>query len=136
MFAWIVAYLATAASLLMLDSAWLSLTASRLYRAHLGSLLRTDFALIPAAGFYLIYIGGILIFAIGPALQSGRWMSALARGAMLGFVAYATYDLTNQATMKGWSSVVTIADLCWGTVLTGTAATMGFFVARWTIQRF
>jgi uncharacterized membrane protein len=101
----------------------------------LGDLLLDGFKPFPAIAFYILYVAGILIFAVAPALASGRWTTALARGAMLGLLAYATYDLTNQATLRGWSSVVTIADLCWGTVLTGTAATIGFMAARWMFAR-
>jgi len=135
MLVWISAAIATAVSFLMLDATWLGLAASRLYRPKLGPLLLDRFSLPPAAGFYLIYLTGILVFAVGPALGTGRWTTALARGAMLGLVAYATYDLTNQATLRGWSSAVTLADLCWGTVVTGTAATIGFAAARWMLAR-
>jgi uncharacterized membrane protein len=132
---WIGTALATAISFLALDSIWLSLAASRLYRPRLGSLLLERFNMAPAAAFYLIYLAGILVFAIAPALVTGRWTTALMRGAMLGLVAYATYDLTNQATLRGWSVTVTIADLCWGSFLTATAATIGFTVARWMLAR-
>jgi uncharacterized membrane protein len=133
--AWIIAYLATAATFLGLDAIWLGCAANRLYRPRLGDLLLDGFKPFPAIAFYILYVAGILIFAVAPALASGRWTTALARGAMLGLLAYATYDLTNQATLRGWSSVVTIADLCWGTVLTGTAATIGFMAARWMLAR-
>jgi len=133
--AWIIAYLATATTFLGLDAIWLGFAANRLYRPRLGDLLLDGFKPFPAIAFYILYVAGILIFAVAPALASGRWTTALARGAMLGLLAYATYDLTNQATLRGWSSVVTIADLCWGTVLTGTAATIGFMAARWMLAR-
>ncbi|MDH7640508.1 DUF2177 family protein [Sphingomonas oryzagri] len=132
---WISTAFATGISFLALDSIWLSLAASRLYRPRLGPLLLERFDVAPAAAFYLIYLAGILIFAIAPALVTGRWTSALARGAMLGLVAYATYDLTNQATLRGWSATVTVADLCWGMCVTATAATIGFTVARWMLAR-
>jgi len=129
MLTWIVAAFATAIGFLGLDSIWLSLAASRLYRPKLGPLLLDHFNILPAFAFYLIYLAGILLFAVAPALASGRWTTALARGAMLGLVAYSTYDLTNQATLRGWSATVTLADLCWGTLVTATAATIGFIVA-------
>jgi uncharacterized membrane protein len=132
---WISAALATAISFLALDSIWLSFAASRLYRPKLGSLVLERFNVAPAAAFYLIYLVGILMFAVAPALATGRWTTALARGALLGLVAYATYDLTNQATLRGWSATVTIADLCWGSFVTATAALIGFSVARWMIAR-
>lgn len=126
MIAWIVAYLAAGAAMLGLDAIWLSLAAGRLYRPRLGDLLLENFRLAPAACFYVIYLFGILFLAVQPALASGRPSAALLRGAALGFVAYATYDLTNQATLKGWSAIVTIADLCWGTLLTAAAATAAY----------
>ncbi len=132
---WIATALATAISFLALDSIWLSLAASRLYRPRLGSLLLERFNMTPAVAFYLIYLAGMLVFAVAPALATGRWTTALQRGAMLGFVAYSTYDLTNQATLRGWSATVTVADLCWGSFVTATAATIGFTVARWMLAR-
>ncbi len=133
--AWIIAYIATGVAFLGIDAVWLSFAANRLYRPQIGGLMRDTFGVPPAALFYLVYIGGILFFAVAPALASGRWTAALLRGAVLGFVAYATYDLTNQATLKGWSSTVTIADLCWGTFLTGAAASVGFLVLRWAMAK-
>lgn len=135
MLAWIGGYVVTALTFLGLDAVWLSLSASRLYRPKLGNLVREDFSLAPAIAFYLLYVLGILIFAVAPALGTGRWTGALSRGAMLGLVAYATYDLTNQATLRGWSITVTIADLCWGVFVTGTAATVGFIAMRWFAAR-
>ena len=132
---WLSAALATAIGFLALDSIWLSFAASRLYRPRLGSLLLEQFKVAPAAAFYLIYLAGILVFAVAPALAAGRWTAALWRGAVLGLVAYSTYDLTNQATLRGWSTTVTIADLCWGSFVTATAATIGFSVARWMLER-
>jgi uncharacterized membrane protein len=96
----------------------------------MGDMLVDGFRLAPAALFYLIYIAGIVVFAIAPALASERWTTATSYGAFLGFFAYATYDLTNQATLKNWPLAVTIADLCWGTFLTAGAATAGFLITR------
>jgi uncharacterized membrane protein len=135
MIVWIAGYVVTAIAFLVCDSVWLSLTATRLYKARLGGLMRDEFAMAPAAAFYLVYVVGILLLAIAPALASGRWTMAAGRGALLGFVAYATYDLTNQATLRGWSPVVTIADLCWGTIVTAIAATIGFSAMTWLAAR-
>ena len=132
---WIIAYIATGVAFLGIDAVWLSFAANRLYRPQIGPLMLEKFSVPPAALFYLIYIGGIVFFAIAPALASGRWTAALLRGALLGFVAYATYDLTNQATLKGWSSTVTVADLCWGTFVTGAAASVGFLALRWAMAK-
>ncbi|WP_206240192.1 DUF2177 family protein [Novosphingobium terrae] len=127
----IITYVATALAFLGCDAVWLSVMASRLYRPHLGDLLQADFAPAPALAFYAIYIAGIMVFAIDPARAAGSWGTAAWRGAFLGLVAYATYDLTNQATLRNWPLTITLADLCWGTVLTALAATVGFIVARW-----
>jgi uncharacterized membrane protein len=131
MLVWIAAYFATALAFLGLDAVWLGTMGSRLYRPKLGPLLRDGFAPAPAAVFYLIYIAGILFFAVAPSLAGGRWSMALLRGAVLGFVAYATYDLTNQATLRDWPVAVTLADLGWGSFVTGMGALAGFFAARW-----
>ena len=132
---WIIAYIATGVAFLGFDAVWLSFAANKLYRPNIGALMLDTFSVPPAALFYLVYIGGIVFFAIAPALASGRWTAALVRGALLGFVAYATYDLTNQATLKGWSTTVTITDLCWGTFVTGAAASVGFLALRWALAR-
>lgn len=129
---WIISYLATALGFLGCDAVWLSLMASRLYRPALGGLLREPFAMAPAVVFYVIYIAGILIFAVMPARATGNWYGATWRGALLGLMAYATYDLTNQATLRDWPLAITLADLCWGTALTALAATIGYVAARWT----
>ncbi len=81
----------------------------------------------PAVLFYLLYIAGILYFAVLPAMGDGRWQTALLQGAVLGFLCYATYDLTNLATLKSWSVKVTVLDIIWGTVLTGGAALGGWW---------
>jgi uncharacterized membrane protein len=123
-------YLATAAAFLALDAAWLTLTVNRLYRPRMGAIMADKPALAPAAIFYLIYIAAILVLAVLPAAKAGSWGQLLIRAAMFGLAAYATYDLTNQATLKDWSTVLTLADLAWGTFATTVAASVGFLVAR------
>jgi len=125
-----VAYVATGIAFLAIDSIWLITMADLLYRPLLGDLLTESFNLAPAVLFYLIYIGGIVIFAIRPALATGRWTTAALFGALFGFCAYATYDLTNQATIRDWPTLITVADLFWGTFLTATAATAGFAATK------
>lgn len=128
---WIFAYLGAAVAMLVLDGAWLTFAAKRLYRPLLGDMLADGFRLAPAAIFYFLYVAGIVILAVAPGLAAGKWTVALTRGLVLGLIAYGTYDLTNQATLRQWSGVVTLADMCWGTILTGAAATAGFYAARW-----
>lgn len=125
-----IAYVATGVVFLAIDAIWLTLAAQRLYRPLMGDMLLESFRLVPAMLFYLVYIAGIVVFAVAPALASERWTTAALYGAVLGFFAYATYDLTNQATLRNWPVAVTVADLCWGTFLTASAATAGFLVAR------
>lgn len=135
MMKWIFAYLGAALAMLVLDSAWLSFAAKKLYRPQLGDILLDGFRIAPAAAFYFLYVAGIVVLAVAPGLEAGKWTVALTRGMALGLIAYATYDLTNQATLKQWSTTVTVADMAWGTILTGIAASAGFFAARWVESR-
>lgn len=128
---WIFAYLGAAMAMLVLDGAWLSLAAKRLYRPLLGNMLADGFRLAPAALFYFLYVAGIVVLAVSPALAAGKWTMALGRGMALGLIAYGTYDLTNQATLRQWSGLVSAVDMTWGMLLTGAAATAGFYVGRW-----
>lgn len=121
------AFAAAAAVFLLLDAAWLTTMASRLYRPALGHILRPDFDLLAAAAFYAIYLVGVLVFVVLPATGT---RAALARGALFGFVCYATYDLTNQATVVGWPWHVTLADLGWGAFVTAASAAAGHLAAR------
>lgn len=116
------AYAATAAVFLALDAVWLSTMYERLYRPAIGHLLRDGFAVAPALAFYAVYVAGVVAFAVRPGLAAGRAAVAAAHGAGFGFVAYATYDLTNQATLRDWPWGVTLADLCWGALATAAAA--------------
>ena len=127
---YLVAYLATAAVFFGLDFVWLSTATSRVYRVMLGGLLLDKPNLPVAALFYLVYVGGVVIFAVAPALNAGSWTTALLRGAILGLIAYGTYDFTNLATLKGWPALVSVIDLAWGISATAIAATLGFLVTR------
>ena len=127
----IFAYLGAAAAMFVLDGAWLSFAAKRLYRPLLGDMLADGFRIAPAALFYFLYVAGIVVLAVAPGLAAGKWTVALTRGLALGLIAYGTYDLTNQATLRQWSVTVTFVDMLWGTILTGAAATAGYYAARW-----
>ncbi|EMS98598.1 hypothetical protein H009_06362 [Agrobacterium tumefaciens str. Cherry 2E-2-2] len=122
------AYLFTLVAFLVIDFIWLSTMASRLYRPAIGDLLAENFRLAPAVVFYLIYAAGLTFLAVRPAFQTGEWTTALLYGAVVGFMAYATYDLTNQATLKSWSTTLTVADLLWGTFVSAAAATIGYLI--------
>ena len=119
------AYLVTGLSFAALDAVWLSLMTSRLYRPALQSILAERPQIAPAIAFYVLYILGLVIFAVAPGLAAGRWSAALWRGALFGLFTYMTYDLTNQATLRVWSFGVTAADLSWGMVASAIAATIG-----------
>jgi len=125
----LIAYAAAALTMLGMDAVWLRMAADRLYRPLLGDMLLTGFRPAPAILFYLLYVVGIVIFAIRPALAGGGWSTAATSGALLGFFCYATYDLTNQATLKTWPVTVTIVDMGWGTFLTACVATVGYLAA-------
>lgn len=125
----LVAYFATALAFLAIDAIWLSTMADTLYRPLLGEKLLPQFSLAPAVLFYLVYVAGIVFFAVMPALQQGGLGKAALNGAILGLVAYATYDLTNQATLKDWPLAVTLADIPWGAFVTAAGASAGFLAA-------
>ncbi|GAA4352374.1 DUF2177 family protein [Variovorax defluvii] len=120
-----VAYVAGGLVLLVLDAAWLSTMAARLYRPAIGHLMQPAFDVKAAALFYVLYLAGVVFFAVAPALDVRSWTVALGRGALLGLIAYATYDLTNQATLKDWPWHLTLIDLAWGSILTAAAAAAG-----------
>lgn len=126
---YLLGYFFTGISFALIDSFWLRSMYERLYKPEIGELmLESGFRLGPAVAFYLLYILGMMIFAVGPALHSGKWQTALLWGALLGFFCYMTYDLTNYATLKVWSTKVTVLDIIWGTVLTGSASLAGWWV--------
>jgi uncharacterized membrane protein len=127
----VVAYIVTAIVFLGLDALWLSQIALGMYRRELGALLLDKPNLAIAGIFYLLFVIGIVVLAILPALNGGSWVNALIMGAVLGLVAYGTYDITNLSTLKNWSLTVTIADLIWGTALTAISATVGYLVVSW-----
>jgi uncharacterized membrane protein len=126
---YVLAYAATAVIFLGLDFLWLSKMGPTFYRRILGDMALETFKLAPAILFYAIYVLGIVILAIAPAFDAGRWQVALWRGLILGLCAYATYDLTNQATLRNWSTSLTVVDLSWGACLTAVSATLGYLVS-------
>lgn len=114
-----------------LDMIWLGFVARGFYRNNLGHLLRPDVNWIAAIIFYLLYIIGILIFATMPALEKNSLRQAVLLGGLFGFFAYATYDLTNLATLKDWPFIVVLVDIAWGVVLTASVSAASFFIGRW-----
>ncbi|MFZ4607500.1 MAG: DUF2177 family protein [Caulobacter sp.] len=126
---WIAAYAAAAVSFLALDALWLGVVAQKLYQREFGSMLLEKPNMAAAAAFYALYLFGVVFFAVKPALEAGGWTRALLQGALFGLVAYATYDLTNLATLKGFPVRVVAPDLIWGMVVTAAAALAGYAAA-------
>ena len=120
-----IAYFAAALAMAGLDYVWLRFAASGLYQNALGSLLAPKPNMLAAIAFYTFYLVGVVIFAIRPALENGEWKVSLLNGALFGFFAYATYDLTNLATLKGWPIGISAIDIAWGTCLTAIVAGAG-----------
>jgi uncharacterized membrane protein len=119
------AYAFGGVAFLVIDIAWLSTMGRIFYRPALGSMLLEKFNPVPALAFYLLYVVGIVVFAIGPALQAGSVTAAFGYGLLFGLCSYATYDLSNLATLKGWPISVTLVDMGWGGLATGIAAALG-----------
>jgi uncharacterized membrane protein len=111
------------------DMVWLGLIAKPFYAKQIGHLMAAKVRWTPALLFYFLYIAGIVFFAVLPALERGGLGRAVLSGAVLGLIAYATYDLTNLATLREWPVLVTVIDLVWGMVLTGSVAAAGFGIA-------
>jgi len=127
---YLAAYIATAVVFLFIDYLWLAHIAKNFYSSRLGHLLADNPNLGVAAVFYAVYVIGVVIFAVAPALQSGTWKTALIYGALFGFFCYATYDMTNLATLKNWPVTVAVVDVIWGTALTGTSAVLGYLIVK------
>lgn len=121
----------TLVAFLAIDVVWLSTATPRLYRPALSGLLAEKPVLSAAAVFYMLYVIGVLALAVIPGVQAGSLTEALWRGALFGFLAYATYDLTNLATLRDWPITITLIDLVWGTVLTTLTALAGYYAAVW-----
>ena len=124
-------YIATMIAGLAIDSIWLGVVARNLYKNQLGSLLAENPNWFAAIAFYLLFVVGVVVFAIAPAISAGSPWKALALGSLLGLVTYATYDLTNHATLKNWPLIITLVDLAWGTFFTATISIVGYFAGQW-----
>ena len=126
---WIIAYLAAGVSFGILDALWLRWAGPNFYRPALGDLLAEQFRMGPALVFYLLYIAAMVWFAVRPGIALGV-PHAVLNGALLGGIAYATYDLTNQATLKFWPVHVTLVDIAWGASATALACGIAAFAVR------
>lgn len=124
-----IAYGAALIVFLAVDALWLGVLMQPVYAAALGTLLAEQPRWTPAVLFYLLYVLGLLVFAIRPGLRVRRASMAAALGALLGLVAYGTYDLSNYATLQGWPLALSAIDMAWGAVLSSLAATAGYLAA-------
>lgn len=124
-------YLATLAAFFAIDMLWLGLVARSFYRKHLGFIMAPSPNWIAAIIFYLLFVLGILVFVVLPGLQADSLKITLLRAALYGLITYATYDLTNQATLKDWPLVITVVDMTWGVVLSLAVSAISYLVGRW-----
>lgn len=124
-------YLISLLAFFAVDMLWLGLVARTFYRRHLGFLMAPSPNWPAALIFYLLFILGLLVFVILPGLQTGSLTITLLRAALFGLITYATYDLTNLATVKDWPLVVTVVDMIWGVVLSVTVSYIGFLAGKW-----
>ena len=125
----VTAYFTILFAMTAIDLVWLGVVARKFYRDQLGTLMRDKPRLFPAAVFYLLYPLGILMFATLPGSEAHSVLHAGMLGTAFGFFAYATYDLTNLAVLRGWPVVLTLVDMAWGAVLTGFCAAAGTWMA-------
>ena len=124
-------YIAILVAFFVIDMLWLGLLARTFYRKHLGYIMAPSPNWPAAIIFYLLFLVGLLIFVVLPGLEAGSLTTTLLRGALYGLITYATYDLTNQATIKDWPVVVTVVDMFWGVFLSVAVSAIGFFAGRW-----
>ena len=124
-------YLCTLLAFFAIDMVWLVVVARGFYQKHLGFLLRPDPNWTAAIVFYLLFVAGLLVFVVVPSLQSGSTKKVLILGALFGLITYATYDLTNLATVKDWPLIVTAVDMLWGGILATAVSYLGFLAGKW-----
>ncbi len=124
-------YLITLAAFLSIDMIWLGLVARTLYRNYLGFLMAPKANWLAAIIFYLLFVLGLLIFVVLPGLKENALGATLLRAALFGLITYATYDLTNLATLKDWPVFITVVDMAWGTTLSVAVSYIGFMAGKW-----
>ena len=113
-----------------IDMVWLGFVAKNFYRDQIGFLMNSQINWGAAVAFYLLFVVGLVLFVITPAIEKNSWMHALVFGALFGLITYATYDLSNLATLKDWPVLVTIVDIAWGATLAASVSTVTYFIAR------
>lgn len=133
-FKWLASYVLTSVVFFAIDMVWLGFLAKNLYRKHLFGLLADQVNWTAAIVFYLLFIVGIFVFVIVPAVEKNSFITALWLGAFFGIVTYATYDLTNLATLKNWPVAIVFIDITWGAVLTSLVSTAGYGIHKWIFR--
>lgn len=124
-----ITYVLTLVVFAIIDTVWLGTMADRIYRPLIGSMLADNFRLVPAVVFYCMYAAALTVFAVIPGLNAGDWKKALVWGALFGLFAYATYDLTNLATLKSWSTKLVVIDIAWGVVVSAASSSLACLMA-------
>jgi len=127
----LISYVLTFIVFLGVDMLWLGLIARKLYRKYLGSFLSDEVNWAAAFIFYLLFVVGISIFAIYPSVNKDSVSGAILLGALFGFFTYATYDMTNLATLKGWPLPIVFIDIAWGALLSAIVSLSGFYIIKW-----
>lgn len=122
------AYFITLPVFLAIDMIWLTIISRKFYAQQLGYLMKTNVNLVAAGLFYLLFVVGLVVFSVLPALEKSSWSQALLLGALLGLISYATYDLTNLATIKDWPLAVTVVDMVWGTILGASVSLISYLI--------
>jgi uncharacterized membrane protein len=130
---YIILYLVVLVAFFVIDMLWLGLVARSFYRKHLGFIMAPRPNWVAAIVFYLLFIFGVVFFVVAPGLESGSLQETLLRAALFGLITYATYDLTNLATLKDWPLIVTLVDILWGVVLCVSISLVGFMVGQWLL---
>lgn len=118
-----------------IDLVWLGVVAKNMYKEHLGFIMSPNVNWVAAIGFYMVFIAGLIFFALNPAIEKNSIVYAILVGGFFGFITYATYDMTNLATLKDWPVFITVVDIIWGTVLCSLTTTVSFLVLKflgWT----
>jgi uncharacterized membrane protein len=124
-------YFVTLIAFLTVDMVWLGLVARTFYRKYIGFIMAPSPNWLAAILFYLLFVVGVLVLAVLPGLEANSLKTTLVRGALFGLIAYATYDLTNLATLKDWPVIVTVVDMIWGTVVSVVVSYAGYMAGKW-----
>jgi uncharacterized membrane protein len=127
---YVLTYFLTATVFFAIDMVWLGVIAKNIYQKHLGAFLSDNVNWYAALIFYSLFIVGILIFSVIP-FKDDVWYKALLYGVLFGFFTYATYDLTNYATLQNWPFIIVVVDIVWGMVITGITATAAWYILNW-----